>query len=74
MTGGEPVLVGDEAIGYVTSADFGPSVGRSIAYAWVPADLAEGDRVTIGSFDLTGSPADVAAEPLFDPTGARLRS
>ncbi|MGZ8596270.1 MAG: aminomethyltransferase family protein, partial [Actinomycetota bacterium] len=73
MTGGEPVLVGDDAVGYVTSADFGPSVGRSIAYAWVPADLAEGDRVTIGSFD-ERLPAAVAAEPLFDPTGARLRS
>jgi glycine cleavage system aminomethyltransferase T len=73
MTGGEPVLVGDEAIGYVTSADFGPSVGRSIAYAWVSADLTEGDPVTIGSFDLR-LPATVAAEPLFDPMGARLRS
>jgi glycine cleavage system aminomethyltransferase T/glycine/D-amino acid oxidase-like deaminating enzyme len=73
MTGGEPVLVGDEAIGYVTSADFGPSVERSIAYAWVSAALTEGDPVTIGSFDLR-LPATVAAEPLFDPMGARLRS
>jgi glycine cleavage system aminomethyltransferase T len=73
MTGGEPVLAGDRAIGYVTSADFGPSVGASIAYAWIPVDLTEGDEVTIGSFDAR-LPASVAAEPLFDPTGARLRS
>ena len=73
MTGGEPVFVADGAGGYVTSADFGPSAGRSIAYAWVPSDLTEGDRVTIGSFDAR-LPAIVASEPLFDPAGVRLRS
>ena len=73
MTGGEPVFAGEGAVGYVTSADFGPSVVRSIAYAWVPADLTEGGRVEIGSFDERPA-ATVATEPLFDPSGARLRS
>ena len=73
MTGGEPVFAGDGAIGYVTSADFCPSVGRSLAYAWVPTLLVEGDGVTIGSFD-ERLPAIIAAEPLFDPAGVRLRT
>ena len=73
MTGGEPVFVGEAAVGYVTSADYGPSVGVSIAYAWIPVDLTEGDGVTIGSFEASLS-ATVAAEPLFDPVGERLRS
>jgi glycine cleavage system aminomethyltransferase T len=73
MTGGEPVFAGDEAVGYVASADFGPSVGRSIAYAWVPTDLTEGSGVEIGSFDERPA-ATLTAEPLFDPEGARLRS
>lgn len=73
MTGGEPVLEGDDAVGYVTSADFGPSVGRSIAYAWVPVELPAGARLEIGSFEERLA-ASVAQEPLFDPAGVRLRS
>jgi glycine cleavage system aminomethyltransferase T len=73
MTGGEPVFVDDAPVGYVTSADFGPSVGRSIAHAWVPAEMQEGIELTIGSFDAQ-LPARIAADPLFDPSGARLRS
>ncbi|MEO8477948.1 MAG: FAD-dependent oxidoreductase [Actinomycetota bacterium] len=73
MTGGEPVFDGDDAIGYITSADFGPSVGVSIAYAWIPAGLAYGARVAIGSFD-ERLDATLTAEPLFDPSGSRLRS
>lgn len=73
MMGKEPVLAGQQCVGYVTSAAFGPSVARSIAYAIIPADLAaEGTRLTIESF---GEPcaATVARDPLFDPEGTRLR-
>jgi dimethylglycine oxidase len=72
--GKEPVIVDGSAVGYVTSAAFGYSVGRSIAYAWLPAGAATvGTRVAIRYFgeDL---PATVTAEPLFDPGMERLRS
>ena len=72
VMGGEPVFVGDDPVGYTTSATYGPSVQRSIAYAWVPASLAIGDRVGIRYFAAT-LPATVADEPLFDPKGERLR-
>lgn len=70
--GGEPVFVRGEPVGYVTSADFGSTVGRSIAYAWIPAGLGIGERVDVRYFadDLA---ATVAEEPLFDPKGERLR-
>ena len=71
--GAEPVLVGGEPVGYVTSAGWGASIGRSIAYAWVPRSLTIDDAVTIAYFDRL-LPARVADEPLFDPSGARLRS
>ena len=70
--GGEPVFLDGEPVGYVTSAGFGPSVGRSIAYAWVPAALPEGTRLTIAYFE-RALPAVIADEPLFDPAGLRLR-
>lgn len=71
--GGEPVSVGGDPVGYVTSADLGYSVGRSIAYAWVPASLETGDVVDIGYLDRRLA-ASVTDEPLFDPDGTRLRA
>ncbi len=71
--GGEPVLLGDEAVGYVTSAAYGPSVGRSIAYAWIPTDLDVGAAVDLAYLDRI-LPAVVADDPLFDPEGARPRA
>ncbi len=68
----EPVRVGGEIVGRVTSGGYGYTVERSIAYAYLPAQLAEGTTVEI---DIFGEwvPGTVAAEPLFDPAGARIR-
>jgi glycine cleavage system aminomethyltransferase T len=72
--GKEPVFSGADCVGYVTSAAYGYTIGRSIAYAWLPAELSEpGQTLEVGYFDRR-LPATVAAEPLFDPTMARLRS
>jgi glycine cleavage system T protein len=62
------------AVGYVTSAAYGYTVGKSIAYSYLPIDLAkEGTRVEIEYFGKC-LPATVAKEPLFDPKGERLKS
>jgi glycine cleavage system aminomethyltransferase T/glycine/D-amino acid oxidase-like deaminating enzyme len=74
VLGKEPVFDGDRCVGYVTSAAFGYTIGRSIAYAWLPSELAApGQQLEIGYFDQR-LPATVAVEPLFDPTMTRLRS
>ena len=70
--GGEPVLVGEDVVGHTTSADFGWSIGRSIAYAWLDTALTAGSRVDVlylGS-RLTGS---VATEPLLKSPSSRSR-
>ncbi|MGP3991856.1 GcvT family protein [Streptomyces sp. 3N207] len=73
VMGKEPVYDGDRPVGYVTSAAFGYTIGKGIAYAWLPAELATtGRALTIGYFDQR-IPAVVAEEPLFDPTMQRLR-
>jgi glycine cleavage system aminomethyltransferase T/glycine/D-amino acid oxidase-like deaminating enzyme len=70
--GNEPVRVGDEILGRVTSGGYGYTVGRSIAYAYLPLSVDQGAAVAIDVFgDWVGGV--VAAEPLFDPEGARLR-
>ncbi len=74
VMGKEPILAGDDLLGYVTSANYGYSVGASIAYGYLPAAYATpGTPVTIQFFG-TRYPATVAREPLYDPTNARLKA
>ena len=74
VMGKEPVFVDGLPAGYVTSAAFGYSVGRSIAYAWLPVEVATpGRQVEVEYFD-ERLRAVVAAEPLFDRDAVRLRS
>src|SRR4051794_40527807 len=70
--GNEPVRVGDEVAGRVTSGGYGYTVGRSIAYAHLPPAVEVGTRVDVDTFGAWVA-GEVAAEPLFDPQGARLR-
>ncbi|MEU7487182.1 FAD-dependent oxidoreductase [Streptomyces sp. NPDC042319] len=73
VMGKEPVHDGDRPVGYVTSAAYGYTIGKGIAYAWLPAELATpGRTLHIGYFD-RDIPAVVAEEPLFDPKMQRLR-
>jgi 4-methylaminobutanoate oxidase (formaldehyde-forming) len=71
--GNEPVRVGGEIVGRVTSGGYGYSVERSIAYAYVPAWVEVGTPVEVDVFG-EWVPGAVAAEPLFDPEGARVRA
>lgn len=73
VMGKEPVYDGDRPVGHVTSAAYGYTIGKCIAYAWLPAELATpGRALRIGYFDRRIA-AVVAAEPLFDPGMRRLR-
>ncbi|MEX0991728.1 MAG: FAD-dependent oxidoreductase [Actinomycetota bacterium] len=73
VMGSEPVMAGDECVGYVTSGGWGASVGESIAYGWVDDLLGEGDAVEVWYFDRHLA-ATIASEPRFDPAGERVRS
>jgi len=72
VLGKEPVYVNGEAAGYVTSAAYGYSVRKPIAYAWLPAAVGVGDAVEVEYFGERVA-ATVTAEPLFDPGMERLR-
>jgi glycine cleavage system aminomethyltransferase T/glycine/D-amino acid oxidase-like deaminating enzyme len=74
VMGKEPVFSGSTCVGFVTSAAYGYTIGRGIAYAWLPAELTEvGTRVEIDYFGNRVG-AVVAAEPLVDPGMARIRA
>ena len=72
VLGKEPVFVDGVAAGYVTSAAYGYTIGRPIAYAWLPASADVGSGVEIEYFGRRVA-ATVAAEPLFDPGMERIR-
>ncbi len=77
VMGKEPIVdfaSPDKVLGYVTSANFGYTVGKSIAYGYVPIEYAnEGTKVRIYYFGESYD-AMVMKEPLYDGDGRRLRS
>ena len=71
--GKEPIALGDRTLGYTTSANYGHSVGRGIAYGYLPAEHSEiGAKVDVIYFG-ERLPATVTREPLYDPKGAKMR-
>src|SRR3984885_9038745 len=85
MLGGEPILTRDgepltDATGppsYVTSAGSGPSVGKHLLLAYLPAGQAEVGRELAVEYVGERYPVTVAvagATPLFDPANERVRS
>jgi dimethylglycine dehydrogenase len=74
VVGYESIMKGDRAVGYVTSGAFGHTIGKSLAAGYVPTELArDGEEFTIDIFGEVCR-AVVRAEPLYDPSGAKLRS
>jgi dimethylglycine dehydrogenase len=76
VLGDEPISHGGKVIGWVTSGGYGHYVDKSLAQGYVPAALA-GDTAQ-GAFEIEiigeQRKATIITEPLFDPTGAKMRS
>ncbi|MBP8055989.1 MAG: FAD-dependent oxidoreductase [Chloroflexi bacterium] len=74
LLGKEPILVGEQVLGYVTSSDFGYSVGQHIVYGYLPVEYAvPGTPVEIQYFGERVAAA-VREEPLYDRQMERLRA
>lgn len=71
ILGKEPVFYNNKAVGYVTSAAFGYTVGKPIANVWLPSGVKEGQSVEIEYFGQRIK-ATVATRPLVDPQMSRL--
>src|SRR4051794_25970940 len=73
LVGKEALLDRDRALGYVTSAGYGATVGESILYGYLPVSHAEvGTTLNVWA-DGAAHSVTVSAEPLFDPANERLR-
>jgi glycine cleavage system T protein len=73
LVGKEPLLDGERPVGYVTSAGFGATLQESIAYGYLPVELAEpGTALAVHSAGAEHR-VTVVSEPRFDPEMARLK-
>ncbi|MET8139509.1 FAD-dependent oxidoreductase [Sphaerisporangium sp. NPDC005288] len=75
--GGEPVRVDGVPASRVTSGGYGHRVDRSIAYAYLPVGEEGPDAAPPGVVEVGVNggwvPAEIAAEPLYDPGNSRVR-
>jgi glycine cleavage system T protein len=72
--GKEPILDGGRTLGYVTSANYGYSVGKHIVYGYLPLEYAsEGVQVEVMYFGQRYK-ATVVNEPLYDPHMSKLKT
>jgi len=71
--GNEPLLCGEEVVGRITSGGFGYSVQKSIAYGYLPVELAApGTRLDLLWFG-ERIPIAVSPEPLYDANNNRIK-
>ena len=74
VMGNEPILIDGRPTGFVTSANYGYSIGRGVAYGYLPIEHAEvGTKVQIEYFGELLD-ATVSREPLYDPEMVKLKS
>ena len=62
-------------VGWVTSGGYGHFVEASLAQGYIPSELAGRDDEGLFEIEILGirRAAKIAVEPLFDPTGAKMR-
>ena len=71
--GNEPIFFNGEVIGRIKSAGQGYTLKSAIAYAYLPLEHSEpGRELSVEMFGQTKT-ATVRTEPLFDPTGERIK-
>ncbi|MDX1541775.1 MAG: FAD-dependent oxidoreductase, partial [Geminicoccaceae bacterium] len=71
--GDEPVWHKGEVVGWITSGGYAHHVGRSIGLGYVPNRLAGAEAGV--EVEILGErrPATIVRQPLFDPSGSRMR-
>ena len=73
LMGYEPIFAGDTVIGHVTTSNFGYSIGKVIAYGYLPIEQsAVGTELSV-LYSGESYAATVSNEPLWDPHMARMK-
>ena len=74
----EPIWLGNEIAGYVTSGSYGHSLGAAVGLGYVPMSLLPDFPELPTPFEIEVAGVRVAAEasirPMYDPGGKRVRN
>ena len=70
----EAILKDGECVGYITSGGYAHHVQKSMALGYVPAELAEDGTALEVEINGEMYAAQVTAQPLYDPSGEKMRS
>ena len=70
--GGEAVSIDGAVVSRIRSVAYGYTVGRMLAYAYLPVDVPEGAEVVVETLDGDAT-AVVTADRLVDPAGDAMR-
>ncbi|HEY4609289.1 MAG TPA: aminomethyltransferase family protein, partial [Ilumatobacteraceae bacterium] len=79
VIGDEPIWhrgpAGDTVVGWITSGGYAHYSGASLAWGYIPTELAEADTTGF-EIEIIGNrrPARLQPEAILDPTGSRMRS
>jgi sarcosine dehydrogenase len=70
---GEAIIADDRVVGFTTSANFGHTIGKPIAYGYLPIELCERTEFII---EVYGEPIRATRHDgaLYDPANARLKA
>lgn len=70
---GEAIIADGRVVGFTTSANFGHTIGKPIAYGYLPIELTDRTDFTI---EVYGEPIPAVRHdrPLYDPDSSRLKS
>ena len=73
VMGDEPIWVGGQVVGWVTSGGYGHFVQQSLAQGYIPTDLVRPDLAL--EIEILGErrPARLQMSPPFDPEAHRMR-
>ena len=73
--GDEPILLGDEVIGWITSGGYGHFVEQSLATGYIPTEHLDAAKAQGLKVEIIGEmcEASIQDEPPFDPEGKRMR-
>jgi len=70
----EAILKDGDCVGYVTSGGFAHHVGKSMALAYVPTELAQAGTTLEVEINGEMYAAEIIDIPLYDPSGDKMRS
>lgn len=73
LQGGEEVSSNGALAGAITSGGLGFTICKAVGFAFLPQSFKSGDSLTV-RIDGIEHPATIVEQPLYDPTGSRIRA